>query len=109
MVVLLGRNVTRMVDEETIVFVLGDHGMTQTGDHGGDSADELSAALFVYSPAVLHENLQVIYLLYVVDFLLLIRNCLECRRQRLAGGFGSYSFAASGHSDSLFQSRRRHQ
>jgi hypothetical protein len=38
------------MDEETILFVLGDHGMTMSGDHGGDSQDELDAALFVYSP-----------------------------------------------------------
>ena len=25
--------------------------MTRTGDHGGDSQEELEAALFVYSPA----------------------------------------------------------
>ena len=31
-------------------MVFGDHGMTRTGDHGGDSQDELEAALFVYSP-----------------------------------------------------------
>ena len=37
------------MDDETILFVLGDHGMTRTGDHGGDSEDELNAALFVYS------------------------------------------------------------
>ena len=29
---------------------MGDHGMTRTGDHGGDSANELDAALFIYSP-----------------------------------------------------------
>jgi phosphatidylinositol glycan class O len=28
---------------------MGDHGMTTTGDHGGDSDDELSATLFAYS------------------------------------------------------------
>lgn len=37
------------MDNETVLFVLGDHGMTRTGDHGGDSLDELNAALFVYS------------------------------------------------------------
>lgn len=42
--------------EDTVLFVLGDHGMTQTGDHGGDSADETNAALFVYSPSVLHDE-----------------------------------------------------
>ena len=40
-----------MMKEDTVLFVLGDHGMTRTGDHGGDSADELTAGLFVYSPA----------------------------------------------------------
>ncbi|XP_052099018.1 GPI ethanolamine phosphate transferase 3-like [Mytilus californianus] len=45
------RNVTRLMKDDTILFVMGDHGMTKTGDHGGDSKDELEAALFVYSPA----------------------------------------------------------
>ena len=31
------------------MLLLGDHGMTATGDHGGDSENELNAALFVYS------------------------------------------------------------
>lgn len=44
------------MDADTVLFVLGDHGMTQTGDHGGDSVDETSAALFVYSPTVLHNE-----------------------------------------------------
>ena len=38
------------MDEDSILMVFGDHGMTRTGDHGGDSQDELEAALFVYSP-----------------------------------------------------------
>lgn len=44
------RNIVREMDEETVLFVMGDHGMTKTGDHGGDSLDEVEAALFVYSP-----------------------------------------------------------
>lgn len=44
------------MDSETVLFVLGDHGMTQSGDHGGDSGDEVSAGLFVYSPAELHRE-----------------------------------------------------
>ena len=28
---------------------MGDHGMTETGDHGGDTANETNAALFLYS------------------------------------------------------------
>lgn len=44
------RNVTREMSSDTVLFVLGDHGMTRTGDHGGDSQDELEAGLFIYSP-----------------------------------------------------------
>ena len=43
------RSVIEALDNNTVLFVLGDHGMTRTGDHGGDSKDELDAALFVYS------------------------------------------------------------
>nr|XP_034324720.1 LOW QUALITY PROTEIN: GPI ethanolamine phosphate transferase 3-like [Crassostrea gigas] len=43
-------NVTREMSSDTVLFVLGDHGMTRTGDHGGDSQDELEAGLFIYSP-----------------------------------------------------------
>ena len=34
------------------MLVFGDHGMTTDGDHGGDSASELEAALFAYSPTL---------------------------------------------------------
>ena len=37
------------LDDKTVLLVMGDHGMTRTGDHGGDSDDEVDAALFVYS------------------------------------------------------------
>ncbi|XP_006814141.1 GPI ethanolamine phosphate transferase 3, catalytic subunit-like [Saccoglossus kowalevskii] len=47
------RSVVETISNETVLFIFGDHGMTSTGDHGGDSADELSAALFVYSPSQL--------------------------------------------------------
>ncbi len=39
------------LQNDTILFVFGDHGMTRTGDHGGDSVDEVDAALFIHSPA----------------------------------------------------------
>lgn len=44
------RSVIETLDDDTVLFVMGDHGMTRTGDHGGDSDDEVDAALFVYSP-----------------------------------------------------------
>lgn len=37
------------MDNETLLIVLGDHGMTTTGDHGGDSSDEINAALLVHT------------------------------------------------------------
>eukprot|EP00112_Aurelia_sp_Birch-Aquarium-sp1_P012524 Seg2632.3 transcript_id=Seg2632.3/GoldUCD/mRNA.D3Y31 product="GPI ethanolamine phosphate transferase 3" protein_id=Seg2632.3/GoldUCD/D3Y31 len=43
------KNLTEHLDNETMLYVFGDHGMTQTGDHGGDSNDEVMAALFAYS------------------------------------------------------------
>lgn len=42
-------NVIKHMDEETTLFVIGDHGMTLTGDHGGDTQDEVSSLLFAYS------------------------------------------------------------
>ena len=43
------RSVLTSVDEDTLVFVFGDHGMTSTGDHGGETEQETNAALLVYS------------------------------------------------------------
>ncbi|VDM34093.1 unnamed protein product [Hydatigera taeniaeformis] len=34
-----------------LLIAFGDHGMTATGDHGGDSAAEVDAALFAYTPS----------------------------------------------------------
>lgn len=43
------KEIVASLDEDTMLFVVGDHGMTETGDHGGDSLDEIEAAMFVYS------------------------------------------------------------
>lgn len=37
------------IDDQTLLVVFGDHGMNAQGDHGGDSPDEVDAALFMYS------------------------------------------------------------
>lgn len=37
------------MDDETTLFVIGDHGMTGTGDHGGDTDDEVNSLLFAYT------------------------------------------------------------
>lgn len=46
------RRVVQMIDNDTLLVVLGDHGMDEKGDHGGDGERETSAALWVYSKAV---------------------------------------------------------
>ncbi|KAJ1977530.1 mannose-ethanolamine phosphotransferase gpi13 [Dimargaris xerosporica] len=41
--------ITEAMDEDTLLVVMGDHGMDLKGDHGGDSLPELEAGLFLYS------------------------------------------------------------
>lgn len=43
------RRVIERLDEETLLVVMGDHGMDVKGDHGGESDDEVEAALWMYS------------------------------------------------------------
>ncbi|KAJ8287116.1 hypothetical protein GJAV_G00047830 [Gymnothorax javanicus] len=45
------RSVIGRLGNDTLLVVMGDHGMTDTGDHGGESQKETDAALFLYSPA----------------------------------------------------------
>ena len=40
---------SRQVDESTGFFVFGDHGMTESGDHGGESWDEIATCLIHWS------------------------------------------------------------
>lgn len=37
--------------EDTVLLVFGDHGMTEDGNHGGATEEEVGAALFIYSPS----------------------------------------------------------
>lgn len=37
------------MDNETTLLIMGDHGMTASGDHGGDTDDETNALLFAYT------------------------------------------------------------
>ncbi|KAF9411555.1 mannose-ethanolamine phosphotransferase gpi13 [Podila epigama] len=41
--------VIESVSDDTLVIIMGDHGMNQQGDHGGDSDDEIQAGLVMYS------------------------------------------------------------
>ena len=43
-------DVINIVDKDTLVMTFGDHGMTISGDHGGESEHETDAALYVYAP-----------------------------------------------------------
>ncbi|OXV06871.1 hypothetical protein Egran_05364 [Elaphomyces granulatus] len=43
------RRLIALVDDDTLLVVIGDHGMDSKGDHGGESDDEVEAALWMYS------------------------------------------------------------
>lgn len=53
MYLLASRGLVEHLENDTLLVVAGDHGMTMNGDHGGDSELEVSAALFLYSPTAL--------------------------------------------------------
>ena len=41
--------VVEKMDDDTLLIVLGDHGMDRSGDHGGDGILETSSAMWIYS------------------------------------------------------------
>ena len=43
------RRMIEMLDDSTLLVVMGDHGMDGQGNHGGESDDEVEAALWMYS------------------------------------------------------------
>lgn len=43
------RQIINSLDQDTLLVVMGDHGMDTKGDHGGESDDEVEAALWMYS------------------------------------------------------------
>lgn len=43
------RELAATIDDKTVLVVMGDHGMDPKGDHGGESDDEIEAALWMYS------------------------------------------------------------
>ncbi|KAJ1554678.1 mannose-ethanolamine phosphotransferase gpi13 [Nowakowskiella sp. JEL0078] len=49
-------NVFEAVDNDTLVIVLGDHGMDPRGNHGGESEPEINAAMFFYSKKKLWDS-----------------------------------------------------
>lgn len=46
---LIIRQMIDQLDDSTLLVVMGDHGMDAKGDHGGESDDEIQAALWMYS------------------------------------------------------------
>lgn len=43
------QEIIESIDNDTLLVVMGDHGMDHTGNHGGDSQDELESTLFFYT------------------------------------------------------------
>ncbi|KAL7626762.1 mannose-ethanolamine phosphotransferase gpi13 [Parahypoxylon ruwenzoriense] len=43
------QDLVKEIDDDTLLVVMGDHGMDGKGDHGGESDDEVEAALWMYS------------------------------------------------------------
>ncbi|RMD39437.1 hypothetical protein DV735_g5693, partial [Chaetothyriales sp. CBS 134920] len=43
------QEIVTKIDDQTLLVVLGDHGMDVKGDHGGESDNEVEAALWLYS------------------------------------------------------------
>lgn len=56
----LMKEIIESLDKDTILFVVGDHGMTENGDHGGESINEIEAGMFVYSmvPLLTYDSVQ---------------------------------------------------
>lgn len=43
------RELIETVDDNTLIVVMGDHGMDEKGDHGGESDDEVESTVWMYS------------------------------------------------------------
>ena len=46
---LFVQRLAETIDDDTLLVVMGDHGMDEKGDHGGESDDEVESALWMYS------------------------------------------------------------
>ena len=43
------QDVVNNMDEDTVLLLYGDHGMTTDGNHGGDSENEVRTVFFAYT------------------------------------------------------------
>ncbi|KII84903.1 hypothetical protein PLICRDRAFT_345660 [Plicaturopsis crispa FD-325 SS-3] len=46
------KEVIALLDDDTLLVLIGDHGMDRTGDHGGDAVLETSSGVWIYSKSV---------------------------------------------------------
>ena len=55
------QGVVDLLDDDTLLVLMGDHGMDRKGDHGGDTDLEVTAAVWFYSKgrALLHPSAQI--------------------------------------------------
>lgn len=55
------RDVVDLLDDDTLLVLMGDHGMDRKGDHGGDTELETTAAVWFYSKGrpLLHPSAQI--------------------------------------------------
>lgn len=55
------RDIVDLLDDETLLVLMGDHGMDRKGDHGGDTDLETTAAVWFYSKGsrMLHPSAQI--------------------------------------------------
>ena len=58
---LVLRDVVDLLDDDTLLVLMGDHGMDRKGDHGGDTELEVTAAVWFYSKGrpILHPKAQI--------------------------------------------------
>lgn len=61
-------NITKNLSDDTLFIVMGDHGMTINGDHGGESRLEVEAALFVYSKKKKFSNEKSKFCLKIINY-----------------------------------------
>ncbi|KAJ2959547.1 hypothetical protein NQZ79_g4986 [Umbelopsis isabellina] len=43
------KRLIQYIDEDTLLILLGDHGMSEQGDHGGESVEEVMSGVFLHS------------------------------------------------------------
>ncbi|KAL7721565.1 GPI ethanolamine phosphate transferase 3 [Entamoeba marina] len=60
-------NASKLVGDDTLFIVGGDHGLTEDGNHGGCSKEETDAALLIYSPHGLSEMMKGVNEIMQVD------------------------------------------